>query len=169
MIFDVYRNYWIRSQIKKSLLKKEISCSGNPQSALILYRLDEMPDLASKIKWVEQLRMKEVYFVAFVEKQKDSVPENVVCLSRSSVAIMGGISNPDIQDVLDRPYDVLINYYDRSNRMLDWLSHTATAGCKVSLGNAAQSSSDLLINVPITAITDFIKELNKYLKILAKK
>jgi hypothetical protein len=170
MIFDVYRNYWIRSQIKKSLLKNEVSFSGKPQSALILYRVDEFPDLANQVKWAKQLEIKQgnITFVGYSQKPSQHPVDGVIAFTHASVSRLGGVTDVAVQKVLDASYDVLINYYVTDRLELSWLSHMINAPCKVSLGKSAQESSDLLIDVPSTEVSSFITELNKYLNVIAK-
>jgi hypothetical protein len=171
MIFDVYRNYWMRSQVRKSLLKSEVACSGWPKSALILYRLDEVSDLPEKVDWSTLLGMdkKRVTFVGYTPQRLEVITDNIVVLSKKSIGLLGGINEEAIKKVVDMPYELLINYFEKPAKELEFMSNIVQAAYKVGLGNTAIASSDLLIDVKVTAVADFNKELIKYLTILSKK
>ncbi len=77
----------------------------------------------------------------------------------------GVIENSYASEFLSREYDLLVNYYDSTNLMLQLMSIKTRARLRVGLGGLDKSFNDLILHVPMGDFPTFKKELHKYLKV----
>jgi hypothetical protein len=75
----------------------------------------------------------------------------------------GDIENSYALEFLNREYDVLVNYYDESNLLLNLMSIKTKARLKVGFKKVGPEFNDLMLDTPISNFNTFKTELKKYL------
>ncbi|EDM43273.1 hypothetical protein SCB49_00922 [unidentified eubacterium SCB49] len=80
----------------------------------------------------------------------------------------GVVHNEFAQKFLERPFDVLIGYYNGTHPYLDFLISESAARFKVGLEQSDLRLFDLQIEVEISQNKLFVTELKKYLHVLGK-
>lgn len=78
----------------------------------------------------------------------------------------GGFRHVEVQQFIDRQYDVLLVFTREDNRWLDTLAEASNAFLKVNRQEKGSSVYDLTISTGFEEIEVFLKELKKYIKIL---
>lgn len=171
MIFDSYRNYWMRKEIKKSISNRDSRQISWPQNILILYRYDEMPDLPSTIKWSDTLHVKSanIEFLAYRSNLKKDEEQHRVWLNPQSFLRSGGFKDEEIKRIAKKRFDLLVNYYDNINLELKFMSHIVDAVHKVGISDTSSKINDITIEIAVTKADVFAEELKKYLTLLTKK
>ncbi|APQ19166.1 DUF6913 domain-containing protein [Maribacter hydrothermalis] len=77
----------------------------------------------------------------------------------------GEIENSYALEFLGREYDLLVNYYEEDNLLLNLLSLKTKARLKVGFKDVGPTYNDLMIDTPLNDFMVFKKELKKYLGI----
>ncbi|WP_027075786.1 DUF6913 domain-containing protein [Maribacter antarcticus] len=78
----------------------------------------------------------------------------------------GDIKNSYALEFLNREYDVLVNYYDESNLLLNLMSIKTRARLKVGFKQVGPEFNDLMLDTPISNFKIFKSELKKYLGVI---
>ena len=78
----------------------------------------------------------------------------------------GDVENSYALEFLNREYDVLVNYYDDNNLLLNLMSLKTKARLKVGFIKVGPDFNDLMVDTPITEFKTFKTELTKYLGVL---
>ena len=78
----------------------------------------------------------------------------------------GDIENSYALEFLNGEYDVLVNYYDESNLLLNIMSLKTNARLKVGFKEVGQEFNDLMLETKIADFETFKTELKKYLGVL---
>ncbi|MEO1012173.1 MAG: hypothetical protein AAFX53_12755, partial [Bacteroidota bacterium] len=63
-------------------------------------------------------------------------------------------------------YDVLVNYFDQENILLQLMSIKTKARIRVGFKEVDQSFNDIILNLPLSDFKIFKMELKKYLHVL---
>jgi len=75
----------------------------------------------------------------------------------------GEIENSYALEFLSREYDLLVNYYDEDNLLLNLMSIKTKARLKVGFNEVGTEFNDLIIHTPLSDFKTFKQELKKYL------
>lgn len=78
----------------------------------------------------------------------------------------GAIENSYALEFLNREYDVLVNYYDENNLLLNLMSVKTRARLKVGFRKVGPEFNDLMLDTPLSNFKTFKTELKKYLGVL---
>ena len=78
----------------------------------------------------------------------------------------GDIENSYALEFLNGEYDVLVNYYNESNLLLNIMSLKTNARLKVGFKEVGQEFNDLMLETKIADFETFKTELKKYLGVL---
>jgi hypothetical protein len=81
----------------------------------------------------------------------------------------GKAKTKDLKDFLEKPFDLLISYYDENNIVsLHLASGLQQSNFKVGISGSSQEIHDVIIQTKTEEVTTFAKELHTYLQILNK-
>ncbi len=86
--------------------------------------------------------------------------------SSADLTWSGKIKNPDVKDLLKKPFDLLISFTGKDTKTANYIASAIDAGLKVNRREEAASGFDLTIATGFEEVDVFITELKKYLKIL---
>jgi hypothetical protein len=89
-------------------------------------------------------------------------------LASKNIAISGEINKPEVTEFLEKPFDLLINYYDVNKNSLLLLSTKSKANFKVGFDTVDKRANHFIIKELVDNHKQFTSELFKYLKILNK-
>lgn len=78
------------------------------------------------------------------------------------------IKKPEVVAFINKPFDLLISYYDIEKAPLLLVSHLSKAGFKVGFASTDKRLHHFMINTPSENYGVFTDELFKYLRILNK-
>lgn len=103
-----------------------------------------------------------IYFV----KQKSAAAMEPFEISASDFSLTGSLEHPALATALEQPFDLVVHYHESNNPFVSWLGFQMKAPIRVGFKAVSQNISNLILDVPITAVDLFVKELNKYINIL---
>ena len=89
-------------------------------------------------------------------------------LSLKNISLSGEINKKEVNDFIETPFDLLINYYDVNKSALLLLSTKSKAKFKVGFDTVDKRVNHFIIKTLVEDFNEFVLELFKYLKILNK-
>ena len=103
---------------------------------------------------------------------KDKIKKNEVfdysIFSHKDLSWHGTVAKKEVEDFINEPFDLLINYYDTEKAALLLVSHLSKASFKVGFATVDKRLNHFMINTNAENYKVFVDELFKYLKILNK-
>lgn len=112
------------------------------------------------------LRPNAVKIIGYKNFYDKNSPYATPVFSDKDLGWNGNIENSYALEFLNSEYDLLINYYNKDNLLLNLMSLKTRARVRVGFGEVDPHFNDLIINTPIKDFKTFKKELKKYLKVL---
>lgn len=171
MIFNGIKRRWLRKEIKKLQNLQDRPLIKWPESLVVIYDGQQISDFEPFYKWAKHLGIKKesVVLIAYVNDKIKSTIKGVYLIDRKLIKWSGGITDHDTKELLKSPFDLQINFYDKQNDLLEFISLALPSRLKVAYGAPDDESLyDLSISVPLSDYNGFLKELQKYLKILTQ-
>lgn len=109
-----------------------------------------------------------IEILLYKKKLPNKNTKSELFFTRSNVKINGDFNKKEVNEFLEKPFDLLINYYevDRSSLLLATKASKATF--KVGFSSVDKRLNHFMINYSVSNYKEFISELFKYLKILNK-
>ena len=103
---------------------------------------------------------------------KDKIKKNDVfeypVFSHKDLSWHATVDKKEVNDFIQEPFDLLINYYDTEKVALLLVSHLSKASFKVGFASIDKRLNHFMINTNAENYKVFMDELFKYLKILNK-
>ena len=87
-------------------------------------------------------------------------------ISASDFSLTGSLEHSALATALEQPFDLVVHYHESNNPFVSWLGFQMKAPIRVGFKAVSQNISNLILDVPITAVDLFVNELNKYINIL---
>ena len=155
---------------KNKKLKKELS--GRQIQIKPVQKIAVLNNTSSNFrldKWqlLQKLFGKNHSFDILTFKQKNEVFHEFpgIIASKDDFTSFGKIKNPEILDFLDREYDLLLDFTRQSNLYEVFLSLSVKANCRVGYYHPDELY-DLMHDIPVGDVDNYLHESLKYLKIL---
>ena len=104
----------------------------------------------------------------YKDKIKKKEVINEPFLSLKNISLSGEINKKEVNDFIETPFDLLINYYDVNKSALLLLSTKSKAKFKVGFDTVDKRVNHFIIKTLVEDFNEFVLELFKYLKILNK-
>lgn len=173
MIFKSLKDKAIGKIIDRELRKSDVSvANGNKgiSTLAMIINYDKQADFKPLMNLASALGVDndKVYILGYVEKEHKSVNYLIPVFSEGSVKANGALKSGAVQDFLGRDYDLLVNYYTDSDKIMHLMSVLTKASFKVGISEGNAEINDLTLMVEESDVTGFREELVKYLKILNK-
>lgn len=169
------------SNIKLGILRKKLAVlrenrelsEGLGEVRSIGVLLDEADGLV--LNELEKLRLdlkvKKEDFQILLCPYSGTKPENFegILFSPTDINWRGEFRNVEVQQFIDRKYDVLLSFPRHEGRWIESLAGACDACLKVSRRDNRSPVYDLTISTEFEEIRIFLDELKKYIKILNRK
>lgn len=104
--------------------------------------------------------------VVFNNKLKSNTDYSKTVFGSKHLNWKAGILNSDLNEFVNKEFDLLISYYDTEKAILSIVTHNSKAKFKVGFSSIDKRLNNLIINTNIENYNIFIDELIKYLKVL---
>lgn len=114
------------------------------------------------------IKEEDIKFIVFKDKIKKNEVFDFPVFSFKDLTWIATIANPQVNDFVKEPFDLLINYYDTEKTALLLASHLSKANFKVGFSLIDNRLNHFMINTNAENYKVFMDELFKYLKILNK-
>lgn len=170
-MFKIIQKKQLQKKIELYLKNRDIS-NLNDSVVTIGYLVDEdlFQDFEKLFEVSKEmgLKNKDVKIFTFMEVKKKipSLRQNQI--NNKEFSWKGIIQNQNANEFLNKPFDVLIAYYNNENDYLDLMLAKSKAKFKVGFEGVDSRMLDLIIDIDLLNINDFKRELMKYLKVLGK-
>jgi len=156
--------------LKEELLKPTatVERSSGITSIGCIVDLDnfDKPELFFEFVDEYKLRPNAVKIIGYKNYYDKNSPYSTPVFSDKDLGWKGAIENSYALEFLSRDYDLLVNYYNEDNLLLQLMTVKTKARVKVGFKEIDQKLNDLILEVPIKDFKTFKLELKKYLKVL---
>lgn len=156
---------------KKAPLSSRDARSGKEENISrigVVFDLDGLKGADHFLKLKKDLQINNGDFrtITCMAAKPTERPEGLV-FSPAGLSWTGKIKDPEVQEFIDSPFDVLISFCRKETKASRIIMNDCKAELKVGRVESG-SGYDLAISTPIEEVGLFIGELKKYLKILKK-
>ena len=119
MIFKGLKEKSIKKAIQKSVLNQVQSAgdTGAVRSLAIVINYDKLVDYKPLMDIAKAINIsnEDVYIIGYVNKFYKNVNYLIPVFTDNSFGMKGKIKSEEVNEFLKRDYDIVINYYIRSN------------------------------------------------------
>lgn len=170
-MFKKLKRKSIQKQTDKNLNNRDLSEVNAPAKS-VGFLVDEMTfrdfDKLYDFSKFLGFQPKDVKVFSFIEFKKKAPSLRQDQISNKDFSWDGTISNMNANEFLDRPFDVIVGYYNGSHEFLDLMVSKSKAKFKVGVTGSDDRLFDLLLTIDINDTEAFKTELKKYLTVLNK-
>lgn len=171
MFFNYIKELLTKKIVKKSLSNVKLSSSdGLIKTVGIIFDetyFYEKDDLVKELV-NEGILETNVEVLVFKNKIKKTETFDYPVFSYKDLSWNGKIEKPEVQQFVNEPFDLLINYYDTEKAALLLVSQLSKANFKVGFSVVDKQLNHFMIDTNAENYKIFVGELFKYLRILNK-
>lgn len=171
MFFNYIKELLTKKIVKKSLSNVKLSSSdGLIKTVGIIFDetyFYEKDDLVKELV-NEGILETNVEVLVFKNKIKKTETFDYPVFSYKDLSWNGKIEKPEVQQFVNEPFDLLINYYDTEKAALLLVSQLTKANFKVGFSVVDKRLNHFMIDTNAENYKIFVGELFKYLRILNK-
>ncbi|PIB23854.1 hypothetical protein BFP77_16255 [Maribacter sp. 4U21] len=127
--------------------------------------LDKFQNADLFYQFLEDFKLKPnaVKIIGYKSYYDKNSPYATPVFSDKDLGWKGAIENSYALEFLSREYDLLVNYYNEDNLLLNLMSVKTKARLKVGFKEVDPSFNDLILDTPMSDFNMFKAELKKYL------
>ncbi|MFT6370281.1 MAG: hypothetical protein ACJAUQ_001314 [Maribacter sp.] len=166
-IKDKFKQKSGRKFIKRALQKPTLASTRKGGISKVGFIVDvdkfDKVDLFYEFLEAFKLQPNAVKIIGYKNYYDKNSPYATPVFSDKDLGWNGDIENSYALEFLNREYDVLVNYYDESNLLLNLMSIKTKARLKVGFKKVGPEFNDLMLDTPISNFNTFKTELKKYL------
>lgn len=171
MFYNIIKNFFLKKNVTKKLATQK-SIGSNDKVLTVGVLVDETYFNSTNllIERIVSQGIQNNNFSVLVYKDKIKKKEEIIepFLSIKNISISGEIDKKEVNDFIETPFDLLINYYDVNKSALLLLSTKSKAKFKVGFDTVDKRVNHFIIKTLVENYNEFVLELFKYLKILNK-
>ena len=171
MFYNIIKNFFLKKNVTKKLATQ--NSSGSNDKVLTVGVLvdetyfNETSQLVERIVF-QGIQESNISILVYKDKIKKKEVINEPFLSLKNISLSGEINKKEVNDFIETPFDLLINYYDVNKSALLLLSTKSKAKFKVGFDTVDKRVNHFIIKTLVEDFNEFVLELFKYLKILNK-
>ena len=171
MFYNIIKNFFLKKNVTKKLATQNLS--GSNDKVLTVGVLVDETYFNETSQLVERIvsqgiQESNISILVFKDKIKKKEVINEPFLSLKNISLSGEINKKEVNDFIETPFDLLINYYDVNKSALLLLSTKSKAKFKVGFDTVDKRVNHFIIKTLVEDFNEFVLELFKYLKILNK-
>lgn len=171
MFYNIIKNFFLKKNVTKRLTSLNAFASNDKVLTVGVLvdetYFNETSQLVERI--VSQgIQASNISILVYKDKIKKKEIINEPFLSLKNISISGEIDIKEVNDFIETPFDLLINYYDVNKSGLLLLSTKSKAKFKVGFDTVDKRVNHFIIKTLVEDFNEFVLELFKYLKILNK-
>lgn len=171
MFYNIIKNFFLKKNVTKKLATQK-SIGSNDKVLTVGVLVDETYFNSTNllIERIVSQGIQNNNISVLVYKDKIKKKEEIIepFLSIKNISISGEIDKKEVNDFIETPFDLLINYYDVNKSALLLLSNKSKAKFKVGFDTVDKRVNHFIIKTLVENYNEFVLELFKYLKILNK-
>ena len=171
MFYNIIKNFFLKKNVTKRLATQ--NSSGSNDKVLTVGVLVDETYFNETCQLVERIvsqgiQESNISILVYKDKIKKKEVINEPFLSLKNISLSGEINKIEVNDFIETPFDLLINYYDVNKSALLLLSTKSKAKFKVGFDTVDKRVNHFIIKTLVEDFNEFVLELFKYLKILNK-
>jgi hypothetical protein len=171
MFYNIIKNFFLKKNVTKKLATQNLS--GSNDKVLTVGVLVDETYFNETSQLVERIvsqgiQESNISILVYKDKIKKKEVINEPFLSLKNISLSGEINKKEVNDFIETPFDLLINYYDVNKSALLLLSTKSKAKFKVGFDTVDKRVNHFIIKTLVEDFNEFVLELFKYLKILNK-
>ena len=171
MFYNIIKNFFLKKNVTKKLTALNTFAS-NDKVLTVGVLVDEtyFNDTSQLVERIvsQGIQASNISILVYKDKIKKKEIINEPFLSLKNISISGEIDKKEVNDFIETPFDLLINYYDVNKSGLLLLSTKSKAKFKVGFDTVDKLVNHFIIKTLVEDFNEFVLELFKYLKILNK-
>ena len=159
---------YLKEQIESP--SEEVVRKNGITSIAIIVDLDKFDNAEMFYEFVDdfKLRPNAVKIIGYKNYYDKNSPYATPVFSDKDLGWKGDIENSYALEFLSREYDMLVNYYNEENLMLQLMTVKTRARINVGFAEIDERHNDLILETSLSDFNTFKKELKKYLKVLGE-
>jgi len=171
MFYKILKNFFLKKNVTKRLQNQQPLLEQQKIETIGL--LVDETYFSNTARLVETIlsqgfRKEQITILVYKDKIKSKEVINEPFLSLKNISLSGEINKPEVIEFLEKPFDLLINYYDVNKYGILLLSIKSKANFKVGFDTVDKRVNHFIVKELVDNYKEFISELFKYLKILNK-
>lgn len=171
MFYRKIKEFFLKKIVKKGLLNYKLENSDEKVRTVGV--LIDVSEVSLKESFLDKLSKSDVDFesiqiLVFKDKIKKNEVVEVPFFTLKSFGITGKVSKGEVQEFINTPFDLLVNFYEESKPALDFVAKKSKAKFKVGFSSVDERINHLMISSTMQNEEEFISEMIKYLRILNK-
>ncbi len=171
MFYNIIKNFFLKKNVTKRLTTQN-SLASNDKVLTIGVLVDEtyFSETSQLVERIisQGIQISNISILVYKDTIKKKEVLNEPFLSLKNISISGEIDKKEVNDFIDTPFDLLINYYDINKSALLLLSSKSKAKFKAGFDTVDKRVNHFIIKSLVEDFNEFVLELFKYLKILNK-
>ena len=171
MFLKAFKEKSNKKYLDQLLSKRKVNVDDKKIKNLgIIINYDEIEDFKIFDALVARLKLdkKQVSVIAYTNDTRGLGNSLNKCFNSEDFGWGGIIKNEEIEDFLNREYDLLISYYTADLLYLKLLSGSSQSQIKIGVLQSDARINDIIVNTNIGAVGVFSDEVIKYLTVLNK-
>lgn len=171
MFSKIINRFFLKKIINKRLnLIKNDSLEGKVATIGII--IDETKksykDQLLKEIQTEGMALNQVFVLVYKDSVKSKEVLEEPFFTSKNVSLTGIINKKEVVAFLEKPFDVLINYYDENKPCLLLATTQSKAKFKIGFDEVDYRANHFIVKATVDQVQLFTNELFKYLRILKK-
>ncbi|MQP23690.1 hypothetical protein GFJ94_01275 [Flavobacterium sp. LMO8] len=171
MFYNIIKNFFLKKNVTKRLATKNL-LSSNDKVVTVGILVDESYFTGTN-QLIESIISQgieagKISVLVYKDKIKKKEVINEPFLSLKNISLSGEINKKEVNEFIETPFDLLVNYYDVNKSALLLLSTKSKAKFKVGFDTVDKRVNHVIIKSLVENFNEFVLELFKYLKILNK-
>ncbi len=163
----------VKKALKNALAEYGLNRStsnGKVNSFACIINIDEFNHIEVFYELAKEMGLRQDQFkiIGFSVLESDNSHHTIPVFYSKDLGWGGKIENTDINELLNKEYDLLLNYFENTPLVLSLVSVYAKAAFKVGLTPKNQLYNNMVIDVKTNEFLKFKQEFLKYLSILNK-
>lgn len=160
-----------KKYLNQLLAARKVAVNNNKVSSIgVILNSNEFSDLESFRKFFKDIDIKanRTKIISFVDDEKSITNTWDSYFYPKQFGWNAKITNVDLEEFINTPFDVLISFYTKTNTELDLVTSMTKANFKIGISDKDSRLYDLIIHTNTSNLKLFTKEVVKYLKQLNK-
>lgn len=171
MFLKFIKDFGLKKIIKKSLAGYKPASSADPVVTVGIL-VDESYFFGKELLIAELVREgisgSNIETLSFKERIKPKEIVDCCHYTRKDISVTGTFEKEDVAAFINKPFDMLISYYDVEKAPLMLATLKSKAKFKVGFSSIDNRLNGFMISSQAEKYTEFVPELFKYLRILNK-
>ena len=171
MFYTILKRFFLKKKIAKKLqIQQPLLEQQKIASIGILVDESYFPNSEVLVAEIVKhgFKKEQIQVLVFKDKMKSKEVVSEPFLSLKNISLSGEFDKKEVNEFINKSFDLLINYYDINKSSLLLIATKSKAKFKVGFDSVDKRVNHFIIKLLVENFNEFVLELFKYLKILNK-